>query len=268
MIFQNRHAMRLRPRNPAQIGSTKRATIGLLFFVFVCALPARAQPQPVTLLTEEWAPYNYSEQGRLVGFSVEIVRAMLKELKVDGEIELLPGLRAIRMLNSNPRTMMLTILRTPEREQRYKWIGPLGDGEIYFYKRKGDPLVVASLDDAKKVRMIACRNAGLVHDELLKKGFANLEATATNGEAIYRKLLAGRCELGVSDAPIGVAHLLKKWGFPPDTIVPTSVKVVSSPLYIACSKDIPDSEIAAWQAALDRLKASGEFGSIRRKYGE
>ena len=57
---------------------------------------------------------------------------------------------------------MITMLRTQELEQRYQWIGPLGDGVIYFYKMQGNPLVISTLEDAKKVRLIACRHAGLV----------------------------------------------------------------------------------------------------------
>lgn len=240
---------------------------GLLCAMCVWAGPVFAQARSVSILTEEWAPYNYVENGELVGFSVEIVQYILKDLGLDDSIRLLPGMRAARILKTQPRTMMITILRTPARETRYKWIGPLGDGAIYLYKKKGDTLSVASLADAKKARRIACRNAGLVHDILVREGFGNLDTTAVDGPSVYRKLLAGRSDLGVSDAPLGVRHLLKQWHLPLDTLVQTSVKVVESPLYIACSKDFPDSEIVLWQKSLDKLKASGAYESVRRKYG-
>jgi len=240
--------------------------IGALFSVCVFAAPLWAQEKPLSILTEEWAPYNYTENGVVVGFSVEVVQEILKELKLDCPIEVLPGMRASRILNSEPRTMMITMLRTPDREKQYKWIGPLGSGAIYFYKKKGNALVVESLDDAKNVRLVACRNAGLVRNVLREKGFRNLDTTASNGESIYRKLMADRCDLAVSDAPLGVKHLLKEWRLPLDTIVQTSVKIVDAPLYIACSKDVPEEEIDLWQRALDKLKAIGRYGAIRRKY--
>lgn len=256
------------PRNQASKNENRRAAIGLLCAVCLCAGPLFAQAKPVSILTEEWAPYNYLEKGKLVGVSVEVVKGILKDLKLDCRIRVLPGMRASRILNTEPRTMMITMLRTPAREAQYKWIGPLGDDAIYFYTKKGSPLVVGSLEEAKKVRRIACRNAGLVHDVLHKHGFKNLDASAVDGPAIYRKLLADRCDLGVSDAPLGVKYLLKQWHLPPDTLVRTSVKVVESPLYIACSKDIPDAEIALWQTSLDKMKASGTYDSIHREYGE
>lgn len=247
---------------------TSRSAIGLVLAVCVLAAPLAARNQSYTILTEEWAPYNYMEQGRLMGFSVEIVQAILRDLRLDSRIRMLPGMRASRRLNTEPRTMFITMLRTPDREREYKWIGPLGDGAIYFYKKKGNPLSVSSLDEAKEVRMVACRNAGLVRNLLREKGFSNLDTTAPNGESVYRKLLADRCDLGISDAPLGVKRLLREWGLPTDTLVQIPLKIVEAPLYIACSPDIPDAEIAAWQDALDKLKASGVYGSILRRYDQ
>jgi len=247
---------------------SKRDAAPWLRLVCLCAGPLFAQPKPVALVTEEWAPYNYTGVGKLEGYSVEIVQALEKELHLDCPIRMLPGMRAKLVLESQPRTMMITMLRTPERETLYKWIGPLGDGAIYFYKRKGNPLVVTSLEEARKAPLVACRNGGLVRNRLREDGFSNLDTTATDGPSIYRKLLLGRCDLAVSDAPLGVRHLLREWKLPPDTLVQTSVKIVESPLYIACSRDIPDTEIAAWQAALENLRTAGTLDALWRKYAK
>lgn len=220
----------------------------------------------MNILMEEWAPYNYSEDGQLKGMSVDVVRALAGKLGADIDIRLLPSMRARLTLQSQPRTMMITMLRTPEREHQYKWIGPLGDSAIHFYKRKGDPTPIQSLEDAKRVRSICARQGGLVPDRLKAAGFSNLDAVASDGRAVYRMLIFGRCELAVSDSPLGVTYLLRQMNYPTDAIVQTPVTIVTSPLYIACSKDIPDAEIARWQQALDELKRSGEFQALLKKY--
>jgi polar amino acid transport system substrate-binding protein len=225
-----------------------------------------AADQKLHIVTEEWAPYNYSEDGALKGFSVDIVRAIAQGLNADIDIQLLPTMRAKASLEGNRRTMLITMLRTPERENKYKWIGPLGDSSIYFYKRKGDPLEVSTLADAKTVRSICSRQGGLTTSRLLAAGFTNLETGASDGNGVYRMLIFGRCDLAVGDAPLGVTHLLKQMGFAPDAVVQTPVKLITSPLYIACSKDISDAEIARWQAALDNLKSSGVFQALLKKY--
>lgn len=227
-----------------------------------------ADEKKISVVTEEWAPYNYSEDGVLKGFSVEVVQAIIERLNLKISIDVYPSMRTTLMLGSVPGTMMITMLRTPEREEKYKWIGPLGDGAIYFYKKKGSPLEIASLEDAKKVRLIGCRHAGLVFNILKSAGFTNLDPTSTDGESVYKKLLLDRCDLGISDTPLGVKHILKKLNLPADALVQTSVKLVGAPLYIACSTDIPDRDIALWQKTLDGLKASGVFAALQKKYGE
>ena len=255
-------------RRAAAHRAAKVACMTVLALAGLAAGPCRAADARLNIVTEEWAPYNYVENGSVKGVSVEVVQALARALQVPIDIRLLPSMRATVALDHQPRTMLITMLRTPEREARYKWIGPLGDSSIYFYKRKGSPLAIASLEDAKKVPLICARQAGLAVTRLREAGFTNLDASAFEGKVVYRKLLFGRCDLAISDSPLGVSHALRQLGFPPDALVQTPVKILSLPLFIACSKDIPDAEIARWQAALEALKASGALQGILRKYGE
>lgn len=241
-----------------------RLTCCLIFFGVVLVSPW--SEERLSVVTEEWAPYNYEDEGLVKGFSVDLIREIALDLKQPIEIELVPSMRAKAMLEGNPRTMMITMLRTADRESKYKWIGPLGDTSIYFYQRKNSPLVISSLEDAKKVGSIACRQSGLVYSLLRAAGFTNLEAVATSGQSVYEMLLRGRTDLAVSDSPLGVIYLLKQMNYPLDAVVQTPVKIVELPAYIACSKDIPDSEVELWQKSLDRLKKSGRFAEILGSY--
>lgn len=227
------------------------------------ALPL-ASDAVITLITEEWPPYNYVEQGRLTGVSVKIVQALQRELGRHDPIQVYPSMRASKILQTQPRTMMFSMFRTAQRETRYKWIGPIGRDAIYFYQRGGSPLLIRTLRDAKEVPVIASRQAGLVFNTLTALGFTNLDATAYNSKQVYGKLLRGRAELAISDSPLGVRYLLTQMGVPVEALQQTPVKVVESDLYIAASLDFPDVEIAQWQQALDRLKARGELERLTR----
>lgn len=225
-----------------------------------------ADESTINVVTEEWVPYNYSENGSLKGFSVEIVQSIAKQLNENIQIQLFPSMRASHMLNNLPGTMFITMFRTPEREDKYKWIGPVDNGVIYFYKKKENPLPISNMEDAKKVKVIACRHGGLVLNALKAAGFHNLDTSSTDGASVYKKLLIDRCDLGISDTPLGVKYLLKQMGYSGDAVVQTAVKVIDLPLYIACSKDIPDKVIALWQKALDEMKASGLYAKVHTKY--
>lgn len=262
---------RNRRASSGHTASRRATTVAGVIALALAALlvgPVRAAEAKLNVVTEEWAPYNYAENGSVKGSSVEIVQALAQALQVQVDFRLLPSMRATAALESQPRTFMITMLRTPEREDRYKWIGPLGDSSIYFYKRKGSPLAISSLEDAKRVPLICARHAGVTVSRLRAAGFTNLNARAVDGKAVYEMLLLGRCDLAISDSPPGVAHALKQMGLAADAVVQTPVKILSLPLFIACSKDIPDAEVARWQAALDALKRSGAVQAIVRKYGE
>lgn len=227
------------------------------------ALPL-ARDAAITLITEEWPPYNYVEQGRLSGVSVKIVQALQRELGRRDPILVYPSQRAKLILESRSRTMMFSMFRTAQRETRYKWIGPIGRDAIYFYQRSGSPLQIRTLQDAKEVPVIASRQAGLVFNTLMAHGFTNLDASAYSSKQVYGKLLRGRAALAISDSPLGVRHLLGEMELPIDALQQTSVKLLESDLYIAASLDFPDLEIARWQQALDRLKAQGELERLSR----
>ncbi len=114
----------------------------LFLVLFLCVWSvgfsqAIAKEAALTIITEDWPPYNYKANGKIKGFSTEIVQAIMKVLNLNYEIQLLPGARGEKMLEEGVRVMNFSIFRTLEREKQYKWIGPIAEDAIYFYKRKG-----------------------------------------------------------------------------------------------------------------------------------
>ena len=220
----------------------------------------------ILIVTEEWPPYNYCLNNKLAGFSTEIVQEILKLIKKDYKIKLYPSLRATKLLNTRPQTMMFSLFRIPEREIKYKWIGPLCESSIYFYKRKSSKFKINSIEDMKKIRLIACRNKGLITNILVKKGFQNLDRTATTGIQIYKKLLSGRCDLAISGSEMAVKHYLRILKADANSFERIPIEIFKSALYIAGSKDISDKEIQLWQKALETLKTNKAYEKIFKKY--
>jgi len=238
--------------------------IGLLVPAWGAAQPA--DPAPINLVTEEWPPYNYEAEGALTGVSVKLVQALQAQLGRADPIRLYPSMRAAKILQTQPRTMMFSMFRTPARERQYKWIGPIGRDAIYFYQRPGSQPPIRSLEEAKAVPLIACRQAGLAYNTLVAAGFGNLDATAYNSRQVYGKLLLGRADLAISDSPLGVRYLLRQLGLPENALQQTQVRLVASDLYIAASLDFSDAEIARWQAALDELKRQGGLDKLYQEF--
>jgi polar amino acid transport system substrate-binding protein len=213
------------------------------------------------VITEEWPPYNYSAGNEIEGYATDVARAIMRRLGVGLPIGILPGLRAKTILDEGGGVLFFTMFRTPEREAAYKWIGPIDEASFYFYKKKGNSLRVATLEEARKVPSIACRNYGLVYGYLKGEGFENLD-TSPNAEGIYKKVAEGRCDLAIGETPLGVRYILRRLGLPPDSLEPVGLHILEANLYIVGSKDLADSEVARWSSALDAMKSSGELRAI------
>lgn len=241
----------------------------LLVCAFVMVLSfsqALAQNESLTIVTEDWPPYNYEEDGVAKGFSVEIVQSIMQELGVDYEILVLPGERGERMLNSGPNVLNFSIFRTAEREPKYKWIGPIATDGIFFYKKKGSPLNIQTLEDAKNVGSVGSPHKGLVFGVLQKQGFTNLDTISKTTNNI-KKLVRGRIDLFVGETPLGIQYKAQSLGLKMSEVIEkTPVQLVEFPLYIACSKDTSDETVESWQQALDKLKQSGKYTEIYNKY--
>lgn len=243
------------------------------FFIIIVLLtytiaPCSNSPESqLHLITEVWPPYNYMEGNVPKGFSVEIVQYIMNELQVNYPIEYFPGPRAKLILDKGPFVMYFAMWRIPEREKQYNWIGPIGKASQYFYKKKGSPLIINTLEDAKKVKRVSCKPKVLIYKVLTDSGFKNLDP-APDQVGIYLKVITGRCDLAIGETSLGVKYWLKKLKFPSDTLEQTPVKVIDADLYIACNKNIPDSVITKWQNALDKMKASGEYQKAYQKYNQ
>ena len=188
----------------------------------------------------------------------------MQELKVNLPIQYLPGARTIRFRETQSYVMDFSLFRTPEREKQFKWVGPIADEAVYFYKKRGNPLQLRSVEDAKQFT-VAVRHQGLVLTELQKQGFTKLELVP-NPDGNLQMLSLGRVELSIGETPMGVKYKLKELKLPSDALEQTPVKLLDFPLYIACTMDIPDEVIGRWQVALNKVKASKKYVQIYNKY--
>ena len=229
-------------------------------------LAVHARAEDYQLVTEEWAPYNYEENGQLTGMATEIVRAIMARTGNDFEIVLRPSMRSTLMLQNRPKTIMFSMFRTPEREALYKWVGPIVEESIRPWQLASAVQPVETLQQLLRAPQITTRHAGLVPDMLESMGFNNLDKRATESLQLYGMLLAGRTEIVVGDTDAGVAYYSAKLHIAPGTLRPVPIELYRSSLYIAFSQDSDDAVVTAWANALEALRSSGELLRIQHHY--
>jgi len=172
-----------------------------LTLALLSGAPYAARAQELYVVTEEYAPYNMVKNGEIVGYSTEVLRAVLKRAGIGYRIELLPWSRALRIALYAKDVLIYTIARTPEREDRFHWIGPIASREDHMFRLASRP-EVAPTDEASLLdyRVGVVRDAAS-QELMLRLGFEvgkNLTILQDN-EGLLRLLDAGRIDIAPSN---------------------------------------------------------------------
>lgn len=94
-------------------------------------------------VTENFPPYSFLRNNQPQGYATGLVNELASVLELDLTIEVLPWSRAMLKAESAPNVLIFSMLRTPERENRYHWIGPIDDMSIHIWQRKGDSALIS-----------------------------------------------------------------------------------------------------------------------------
>ncbi len=244
-------------KRSARIGLLALMAIIILIAVFITE---RAQPldRAFRVLTEDYPPYNYQQKGELKGISVEIVNELFKRLNLPHEIEVLPWTKAYKLAQTEDNIILFSTTRSAMREDLFKWVGPLVPNNTVFFARTGESFSFNSLDDARKVRKIGVYKDD--YGELLLKeaGFTNTETVINNRDNLF-KLVDGSIDLWVINELTG-KHMAREEGLSEE--IEAIFPVKKEFMYLAFSKNTPDSVIQEWQKTLDEIKNDGTYSQI------
>lgn len=233
----------------------------ILVALFV--LPGGVPAAELHILTEENPPLNFEKDGQPAGFSVEIVREILRRLNHSEPIRLTPWARGLQMLDTQPNVVLFSTARTPERDARYQWVGPLCIMHWCFFARADAPVTLSRLEDARQVRAIATYRNDAKERYLRIRGFTNLDSS-NSPQSNLKKLMSGRVDLWLHPN-VGVPLIARKENIAPDKLK-MILPVTSVNLYIAFSKKTPPSVVTRWQQVLDEIKKDGTFTTLAQHW--
>lgn len=226
--------------------------------------PTDAKPQPLRILTEDYPPLNYLENGQLAGASYEILVLVYKQLGLElPKIEVLPWARAYKHAQSNKPVMLFTMSRTPAREDMFQWAGRTHTSRIHLIShtdsgiesydpsQQHDQRVVAVLSD---ISQIAIEELGYPKDKI---------DLVDSNETLFRIFANNRAKLfSAATSPL-------KNAIDQGLISEGSVRYLTvtreSLAYFAFSKAVDPEFVALFQEALDQMRPQQE--AILKKYG-
>jgi polar amino acid transport system substrate-binding protein len=229
---------------------------------------ARAD-EPVRILTEEFPPYNYTEQGKITGLSTEVVEAVLKELKLQGSIQSQPWARAYDTAKNASGVLIYSIGRTREREPLFKWVGVIAPTDYYLYALAGRTFKIDNLDMAKPYQ-IGTVNEDVGEQFLVARGFVkgqNLQSSVKY-ELNYQKLKMGRVDLWIM-SELTANYLARQAGDDPDKTLAKVLRIndlSSEGYYMAFGHQTPDATVLRFRKALETIKRNGTFDALKKKW--
>jgi len=244
---------------------TNRRSAGMAGVVLSAILAGDASADDLRLLTHQLDPFTMTELDEPRGFAVDLVNEIMAMTDDRSPVTIVPFARLLAEVEQGPNTAGFIIARTPEREAKLQWVGPLIVTGVYVYVRAKSTLRMETLDDLRKLDRIGVQNGNTDDQFLTERGFTNLERRSSEASTL-RGVEADR----LSAAPMSelvFERLVRELHLAPSAFRRIPFKLYDVSLYLGVSKDVPHDRVARWSASLDELKASGRYDLLLKRYG-
>lgn len=241
-----------------------------LLFLSLFAVVLWANPDvKIKIYTENYPPYNMLVDGKVEGIGVDILSAILKRINSSqskDDIILTNWSRAYNLALKKKNHMVFSTAKTKERENLFKWVGPIYENTLDLIALKSKNIKIKSLEDIKKYKVGVVLN-DLSEHILIQKGFKdNIERVSGKNsfEISFKKLEKNKIDM------FAYIKLLSKYSVKNEGFINNNLETVYSfekiSGYFAFNKNTPQSIIDKWQKALDEIKADGTYEKIMKKY--
>lgn len=250
-----------------------RSLIALGACVWLLAFSNSSSAQNLTVYTEEFPPYNFSEDGRVVGVSTEVVEIIMNKTGLDYEISIYPWARTYKYAKDRPNSLIFSISRRTNREDLFKWVGIITPSRhsVFALGSRTD-INIETLEDLKK-HIIGTTIGDAREAYLLNNGFEEGELQRVGGnnanETNYKKLKRGRIDLWPMSEPVAHYIVAQAGDDPGKEIRKVFLfeEMSTGGYYIAASLQTPDEIVSKIRVALEEFKKTSEYKDILEKWG-
>jgi polar amino acid transport system substrate-binding protein len=241
----------------------KSRAVALLLAALALSIPALAANGPLRILGADAAPLFFRQNGVITGFCADVVKDIQRRIGDHTPMQVVPWVRAYRTAMAGENVVLACPKRTPSREARFKWVGPLLETHTNLYALRSAGLHLQTLDEARKLDGILLPREFYSYDYLSAAGFTNLEPVATS-RVMLTMLLAGRRPAMVTDSE-QLDTLLKQAAVPTGTVVPV-LPVMKTQSYLTFPPDAPEAQVERWRQALEAMKQDGTFARLQKQW--
>jgi len=248
------------------MNSGKKFTTYVIAILICIFVSAPVFGETLQVVTEEYPPYNYTENGKVTGFCTDVVREILKRTELDHSIQSHPWTDSYQKARTEPNVLIYSMGRNVEREPLFKWVDVIARTEVFLYKLRSRPdIKIKTFNDVKKYKI------GTVQDDfrtqwLLQQGIKDQLTLVTDDRQNMRNLFEHKIDI----FPIGeyVAYnIAHQEGHAYNSLEKAMyIKDMSADLYMAFSKQTPDVMVEKCKKTLFEIKKDGTYEKIKSRY--
>lgn len=241
------------------------------FLAFICIilLTSFSYAQPLRIVTEKLPPLQFSQSdGTITGAMVDVVNLLLKRVNIDCDIEMFPWARSYQIALERKNTLIFSMLRGEDRENKFIWVGKLFAIDSYLVALKGHGTFnINSIEDAKKYGVGSIRQ-DLMESYLLKHGFIEGKNLYLSSDytVLWQMLFSHRTDLAATN------NILWRYEIEDSHLDPKQIEIIykvpdiASDLYLGASIGTDEKIINQLRKALKEIKSNGQYQQILQKW--
>jgi len=143
-----------------------------LIIFLLCIACIKTNAAEITILTEVFPDFQYlNKDNQLVGRSVDKVHKALEGTGINYSISANNWAISYNAALRDKNTCLFSIVRLPNRESKFTWVGELESFDSAIYGLKSRSIKLNTLNDAKGYKIAVLRD-NFSHHYLLERGFS------------------------------------------------------------------------------------------------
>lgn len=258
-----------------------RACICTILLLFA-ALTASAETLSIKLFASEFPPLQYpgpngEAQGYVHQFLQEALQRAQLQLSTDlpfkaEPLSFLPLKRALLSVETTPNSLLLSVARTPEREQDMLWVAVVSPYDVWLYrKRSNQPKPANILALRGKGYRIGVQDGSNVQEWLLKQGIGLPPDNTTLDPVPQNALNLGKAVRDRIDffahPDISLSLRAREQQVDLRQLEPLfRLDALSTPLWLAANKQTDPRLINALRQQLQQMAQQGRLDALQRAW--
>lgn len=236
---------------------------------------ARAEPVDIKLVTQSFAPLQWDNNGQpdgyVVAYLLEAAQRVNRTVPVSvSAFEFLPWKRAMLMAETVPNVMFFSLSRTPEREDKFLWLGEVSPYGQNFYQLASRPRIeVDRIEDLRDLDVkIGVQDGSNLLAYLKKLGFegSGTLVPITDFHQGIEMLYLGRIDMLPLTGFLAEASACKQ-GYDGTQLQPVIfVEALAKPLWAVFSKGTDPELVDAFRTEMAALKREGFLDAQVREH--